>query len=189
MVHHGGFYYLFVSYGDCCKGVGSTYEILVGRSQTITGPFLDPNGTAMSNGGGMGEQGSTDGMIGAAGPSVALDGSTYLIDYHYYDAWALARLVAGAQALLGRRRLAGNRRSAGPGAGCTAWLLTATARDLGAFGRSVENRRPCVGTTSTTGKIQAEGSCLGVVTKTWSWCNPVSRTAPQLPAGGGRFPG
>jgi arabinan endo-1,5-alpha-L-arabinosidase len=88
MVHHGGFYYLFVSYGNCCKGIGSTNEILVGRSQSVTGPFLDPNGTAMSNGGGMELQGGTDGMIGPGSASVALDGSAYLIDYHYYDAWA-----------------------------------------------------------------------------------------------------
>ena len=56
----------------------------------MTGPFLDPNGTAMSDGGGMELQGSTDGMIGPGSVSVALDGSTYLIDYHYYDAWARA---------------------------------------------------------------------------------------------------
>jgi arabinan endo-1,5-alpha-L-arabinosidase len=91
MVHHGAYYYLFVSYGDCCKGIGSTYEILVGRAQSITGPFVDPNGTAMSNGGGMELQGSTDGMIGPGSLSVALDGSTYMIDYHYYDAWAQGR--------------------------------------------------------------------------------------------------
>jgi arabinan endo-1,5-alpha-L-arabinosidase len=88
MVHHDGLYYLFVSYGDCCKGVGSTYEILVGRSQSITGPFLDPNGTPMSNGGGMELQGSTDGMIGPGSLSITLYGGTYLMDYHYYDAWA-----------------------------------------------------------------------------------------------------
>jgi arabinan endo-1,5-alpha-L-arabinosidase len=88
MIRHDGYYYLFVSYGDCCKGVGSTYEILVGRSQSITGPFLDPNSTAMTNGGGMELQGSTDGMIGPGSLSIALDGSTYLMDYHYYDAWA-----------------------------------------------------------------------------------------------------
>jgi arabinan endo-1,5-alpha-L-arabinosidase len=88
MVYHNDFYYLFVSYGDCCKALGSTYEVLVGRSQSITGPFVDPNGTSMTDGGGMELQGSTDGMIGPGSPSITLDGGTYLIDYHYYDAWA-----------------------------------------------------------------------------------------------------
>ena len=88
MVYHNGFYYLFVSYGYCCKALGSTYEVLVGRSQSITGPFVDPNGTSMTDGGGMELQGSTDGMIGPGSPSIALVGGTYLIDYHYYDAWA-----------------------------------------------------------------------------------------------------
>ncbi|MGO9659878.1 MAG: arabinan endo-1,5-alpha-L-arabinosidase [Acidimicrobiales bacterium] len=88
MVHHAGYYYLFVSYGYCCRAIGSTYEILVGRSAFITGPFLDPNGTAMTNGGGMELQGSTDGMIGPGGPSVTMDAGAYLIVYHYYDAWA-----------------------------------------------------------------------------------------------------
>ncbi len=88
MIYHDGFYYLFISYGFCCKAIGSTYEILVGRSQAITGPFVDPNGTTMTAGGGMELQGSTDGMIGPGGPSVTLDGGNFLIDYHYYDAWA-----------------------------------------------------------------------------------------------------
>jgi arabinan endo-1,5-alpha-L-arabinosidase len=88
MVHHDGFYYLFVSYGYCCRALGSTYEILVGRSPSITGPFVDPDGTAMTDGGGMELQGSTDGMIGPGGASVTMDAGTYFIDYHYYDAWA-----------------------------------------------------------------------------------------------------
>jgi arabinan endo-1,5-alpha-L-arabinosidase len=88
MVHHDGFYYLFVSYGYCCRALGSTYEILVGRSPSITGPFVDPDGTTMTNGGGMELQGSTDGMIGPGGPSITAAGGAFLIDYHYYDAWA-----------------------------------------------------------------------------------------------------
>ncbi|MGA3220269.1 MAG: arabinan endo-1,5-alpha-L-arabinosidase [Acidimicrobiales bacterium] len=88
MVHHDGFYYLFVSSGYCCRALGSTYEILVGRSPSITGPFLDPDGTAMTDGGGMELQGSTDGMIGPGGPSLTMDAGRYLMVYHYYDAWA-----------------------------------------------------------------------------------------------------
>jgi len=38
---HGNFYYLFVNWGICCRGVESTYEIRVGRSEKITGPYLD----------------------------------------------------------------------------------------------------------------------------------------------------
>ena len=38
--HRGGYYYLFVNWGSCCSGVNSTYNIRVGRSPTITGPYL-----------------------------------------------------------------------------------------------------------------------------------------------------
>ena len=65
MVRHGGYYYLFVSSGACCKGIGSSYQVLVGRSSQITGPYLDPNGTPMTDGGGMELLGSDEGMIGA----------------------------------------------------------------------------------------------------------------------------
>jgi arabinan endo-1,5-alpha-L-arabinosidase len=88
LVAHGGYYYLFVSNGACCKGIGSTYQELVGRSRALTGPYLDPNGTSMLDGGGMELLGSDEGMIGPGSASVYVSGAGDLIDYHYYDAWA-----------------------------------------------------------------------------------------------------
>lgn len=43
----GGYYYLFVNWGSCCSGVNSTYNIRVGRSLAITGPYLDRDGVDM----------------------------------------------------------------------------------------------------------------------------------------------
>ncbi len=40
----GDFYYLFGSSGTCCEGANSTYQVLVGRSKSFLGPFLDQNG-------------------------------------------------------------------------------------------------------------------------------------------------
>ena len=48
----GQFYYLFVSYGKCCRGKDSTYHMVVGRSQTLTGPYLDKEGKDLAMGGG-----------------------------------------------------------------------------------------------------------------------------------------
>jgi arabinan endo-1,5-alpha-L-arabinosidase len=48
----GGWYYLFVSWGACCRGAASTYKVVVGRSRTITGPYLDREGEDMRFGGG-----------------------------------------------------------------------------------------------------------------------------------------
>ncbi|HEY5570474.1 MAG TPA: arabinan endo-1,5-alpha-L-arabinosidase [Bacteroidales bacterium] len=49
---HGNFYYLFVSLDYCCRGLKSTYKVAVGRSESITGPYLDKEGMALVNGGG-----------------------------------------------------------------------------------------------------------------------------------------
>ncbi|OME50525.1 glycoside hydrolase family 43 protein [Paenibacillus odorifer] len=46
-----GYYYLFVSIGQCCSGVNSTYKIAVGRSTSVLGPFYAKDGTDMKNGG------------------------------------------------------------------------------------------------------------------------------------------
>jgi arabinan endo-1,5-alpha-L-arabinosidase len=49
---HGSYWFLFVSFDKCCAGAQSTYSIAAGRSKNITGPYLDRNGKAMTEGGG-----------------------------------------------------------------------------------------------------------------------------------------
>ena len=43
---------LWLSYGTCCDGPNSTYNIVVGRSRKITGPYVDNVGREMLQGGG-----------------------------------------------------------------------------------------------------------------------------------------
>ena len=54
IVHHGNYYYLFVSVDYCCEKNAATnnYKQAVGRSSSPHGPFFDEDGTAMMNGGG-----------------------------------------------------------------------------------------------------------------------------------------
>ena len=47
-----GYYYLFVSWGLCCRGLDSTYRLMVGRSADIRGPYLDKDGRDLAEGGG-----------------------------------------------------------------------------------------------------------------------------------------
>ena len=47
-----GWYYLLVTHGSCCAGANSSYNIRMGRSRRITGPFVDNIGIDMLQGGG-----------------------------------------------------------------------------------------------------------------------------------------
>jgi len=49
---HDDNYYLFVNWGSCCQGTNSTYNIRIGRSDTVTGPYVDKTGTDMLHSGG-----------------------------------------------------------------------------------------------------------------------------------------
>ena len=43
----GKYYYLFASIGSCCQGEKSTYTTVVGRSESLFGPYMDKNGNSM----------------------------------------------------------------------------------------------------------------------------------------------
>ena len=52
IVPHAGRFYLIVSRDFCCRGVNSTYNMVVGRADFATGPYYDENGVAMLDDGG-----------------------------------------------------------------------------------------------------------------------------------------
>lgn len=85
IVRHDGYYYLFVSYDHCCQGVDSDYNVRVGRSESVTGPYEDADGTPMTEGGGTLVIESTPNWKGTGHNSVLQeDGKTYLV-YHAYS--------------------------------------------------------------------------------------------------------
>ena len=49
---HGDYYYLFVSFDYCCRGKDSNYKVVVGRSKSVVGPYVDKEGKPMAKGGG-----------------------------------------------------------------------------------------------------------------------------------------
>lgn len=83
---HGGYYWLFLNFGGCCSGVDSTYNIRVGRSTSITGPYLDKNGLSMIGGGGTMFLESTGRFIGPGHAGIFVENGTNWFTYHYYDA-------------------------------------------------------------------------------------------------------
>jgi arabinan endo-1,5-alpha-L-arabinosidase len=62
LIYRDGWYYLLGTHGTCCDGVNSTYNIVVGRSRRVTGPYVDNVGRDMFHGGGK--------MVIAAGDRV-----------------------------------------------------------------------------------------------------------------------
>lgn len=87
ILRHGGYYYLFTSWDLCCRGIDSTYRIMVGRSTGITGPYYDRDGAALAAGGGTELLSSHgDRVIGPGGQSVLTADDERLLVYHYYDA-------------------------------------------------------------------------------------------------------
>lgn len=52
LIYRDGWYYLLGTHGTCCDGPNSTYNIVVGRSRSVEGPYLDNVGRDMLHGGG-----------------------------------------------------------------------------------------------------------------------------------------
>ena len=101
LIFRDGWYYLLGTHGTCCDGVNSTYNIVVGRSRSVTGPYLDNVGRDMRHGGGR--------MVIAAGDRVCgpghfgrtiIDEGVEVMSCHYE-----ADFEQGGRSVLGIRPL------------------------------------------------------------------------------------
>lgn len=97
VIRRGAYYYLFVSFDFCCRGVNSTYNIRVGRGRDVTGPYVDRDGKPLMASGGspvLAAQGREigpghcavlqDATLPAEPGKAATSAQDYLV-YHYYD--------------------------------------------------------------------------------------------------------
>jgi arabinan endo-1,5-alpha-L-arabinosidase len=85
VIHHGDFYYLFVSFDLCCRGTKSSYKTMVARSRSVTGPYLDAQGTPTLDGGGTPLLLGNDRWIGPGGESLLQQKDGDIIVFHAYD--------------------------------------------------------------------------------------------------------
>lgn len=89
IIDHDGWYYLFVSYDYCCKGVNSTYYTVVGRARAITGPYLGKDGSALMAGGGTiflrADLQERQRFRGPGHVGFLRDGGRDTVVYHAYD--------------------------------------------------------------------------------------------------------
>lgn len=86
IVKHKDYWYLFVSFDFCCRGARSTYRIMVGRSKKVTGPYVDKDGTAMTEGGGTELLAASEGgqWVGPGHCAVVQDISGDYLVFHTY---------------------------------------------------------------------------------------------------------
>ena len=85
ILEHDGRFYLFVSFDQCCKQLDSTYNMRIGRADSVTGPYLDKDGKPMLEGGGTLLLGKTGRFIGPGGQEAIHTSKGDMLAYHYYD--------------------------------------------------------------------------------------------------------
>jgi arabinan endo-1,5-alpha-L-arabinosidase len=89
VIRRGRYYYLFISEGGCCSGALSSYAVLVGRSTSPLGPFVDKQGVSMlasRRGGSFVMAANGNRWVGPGHHSMATDlaGQTWAV-YHAID--------------------------------------------------------------------------------------------------------
>ena len=95
MIYRDGYFYLFWNFGGCCEGINSTYYMVMGRSTSPQGPFLDKEGRNMfqnaSPAGGTvlfrhdDSKGREDRYYGPGHPGYFEENGVEYLTFHYYD--------------------------------------------------------------------------------------------------------
>ncbi|MBL8298164.1 MAG: family 43 glycosylhydrolase [Rhodanobacteraceae bacterium] len=88
VLFRNGYYYLFASIGRCCQGATSTYSVVVLRSTSPTGPYVDRLGRSALALAELGEpvvRGDGTRFVGPGHNSIAIDdGGNWWLVYHSY---------------------------------------------------------------------------------------------------------
>jgi arabinan endo-1,5-alpha-L-arabinosidase len=88
IIRHGDDWYLFVSWDRCCPSARrpiSDYKIVVGRSDKVTGPYLDKEGKKLSEGGGsIILDAATDNWLGAGHNGYFREQGVDYMPFHAY---------------------------------------------------------------------------------------------------------
>lgn len=92
ITRRGNYYYLWLSFDRCCNGAASTYRTMVGRSTSVTGPYVDRTGRNMMQGGGTEILASHGSIFGPGHPGVLSDNDADVLFYHYYTSNNQARM-------------------------------------------------------------------------------------------------
>ena len=102
LIYQDGWYYLLGTHGTCCDGPNSTYNIVVGRSRKVTGPYLDNMGRDMLKGGGKMVVAAGERLIGPGhfGRMVIGDGIQKMSCHYEADLDQSGRSVLGIRPLL-----------------------------------------------------------------------------------------
>ncbi|GAA3990924.1 family 43 glycosylhydrolase [Mucilaginibacter dorajii] len=102
LLYRDGWYYLLGTHGTCCDGPNSTYNIVVGRSRKVTGPYIDNIGRGMLKGGGKMVVAAGDRLIGPGhfGRIVIADGVEKMSCHYEADLDQSGRSVLGIRPLL-----------------------------------------------------------------------------------------
>ncbi len=82
----GEFVYLFLSFDRCCLGLDSTHKIVVGRSRSVTGPYVDRDDRPLLEGGGTLVLEGDERFAGPGSNMIIDDGRFTYNVYHAYDA-------------------------------------------------------------------------------------------------------
>jgi autotransporter-associated beta strand protein len=83
--YRNGYYYLFDNWGSCCQGVNSTYNVRIGRSTSVNGPFVDQSGVSLLNGGGTLFLSAEGNYIGPGQVGIYSQNGQDYVSYHYYN--------------------------------------------------------------------------------------------------------
>lgn len=102
LLYRNGWYYLIGTHGTCCDGVNSTYNIVVGRSRSVTGPYIDNVGRDMFHGGGKMVIAAGDRVVGPGhfGRTVIDEGVEVMSCHYEADFDQSGRSVLGLRPLL-----------------------------------------------------------------------------------------